>query len=72
MKKLFATGVLAILVKQRNDNSELEEWRYRFCQNISKLSRYPDKKLPLVSFLVVALTVVYFLLSFCHFRPKYD
>lgn len=72
MKKLFATGVLAILVKQRNDNSELEEWRYRFCQNISKLSRYPDKKLPLVSFLVVALTLVYFLLSFCHFCPKYD
>lgn len=25
MKKLLATGVLAVLVKQRNDNSELEE-----------------------------------------------
>lgn len=25
IKKLFVTGVLAILVKQRNDNSELEE-----------------------------------------------
>lgn len=25
MKKLFVTGVLAILVKKRNDNSELEE-----------------------------------------------
>lgn len=42
------------------------------CQNISELSRYPDEKLPLVGSCVVALTLVYFLLSFCHFHPKYD